>query len=179
MENSHILDVGMRCFRYKILIISGMLSLLGPFVSAAECSSFEITSVEPFYIQGDEFKRIGEYFGGQGIGQGSVLRTDECDRSGLYFILNLDRSARKLPEGAQIVLEYVRSDIGEEQKEVFLIKDELSRSREIYLGLTGDAWPGPGVSVVAWNLTLLSSEGFILGNRASFTWRITENKGRR
>ena len=73
-----------------------------------------------------------------------------------------------------MVLEYVRSDEGKDSKQVYICirYGWGDRSREVYLGLTGNDWPDKGVSIVVWRLTVgrVQLNNDVLAEKESFMW---------
>lgn len=103
-----------------------------------------------------DFTRISEYFtGDENHGGDVVLYSDSSDRSGLYFMVAIDRLG-KLPDGAIAVLEYVTAEKAEPQKCLYVIPrlDDVGLFREFRLGITGQDWPAHNPKVVAWKITL-------------------------
>ena len=133
--------------------------------------AFEFRHVAHRYCEAKSFKRISEYFTGrENPGNRLLCRSRPAERAGLYFILSLDEHSRKLPQGAQFVVEFIRPDDPETKTIRVLVPENRPRGKEIYLGLTGDDWPDKTARLVAWRLRLVDASGEVLAERKSFLW---------
>jgi len=133
--------------------------------------AFEFRHVAHRYFEAKSFKRISEYFTGrENPGNRLLCRSRPAERAGLYFILSLDEHSRKLPQGAQFVVEFIRPDDPETKTIRVLVPENRPRGKEIYLGLTGDDWPDKTARLVAWRLRLVDASGEVLAERKSFLW---------
>ncbi len=126
-------------------------------------------------IQGNDFKRISEYFSGEeNKGGDIVLRTDSKTRAGLYFLLTL-APFDELPEGAVAVVEFVAGDKPEPRRHLFVLPPIAASDvfKEVRLGVTGADWPAPAPSVIAWKITLRDTKtGALLAADQSFLWAL-------
>ena len=133
--------------------------------------AFEFRHVAHRYVEAKSFKRISEYFTGrENPGNRLLCRSRPAERAGLYFILSLDEHSRKLPQGAQFVVEFIRPDDPETKTIRVPVPEKRPRGKEIYLGLTGDDWPDKTARLVAWRLRLVDASGEVLAERKSFLW---------
>jgi hypothetical protein len=133
--------------------------------------AFEFRHVAHRYFEAKSFKRISEYFTGrENPGNRLLCRSRPAERAGLYFILSLDEHSRKLPQGAQFVVEFIRPDDPETKTIRVPVPEKRPRGKEIYLGLTGDDWPDKTARLVAWRLRLVDASGEVLAERKSFLW---------
>lgn len=163
-----------RLFTASIL---GAVLLLAPFAQAFNLEQ-HIDFVRPRYIPESQFKRISEYFTGvENTGGKTILRTQEDERAGMYFILSLDwLKNRHILLGSQIQIDYVRSDNVEPQQVRFILSDSKSTFKEIYLGITGKDWSSPAVTLAAWKVTVLDPLGREVAAEQSFLWDLPEEK---
>ena len=135
-------------------------------------TSVEITDISPRYIQEEAFKRVLEYrTGAEHQGNRIILRTDPKVRDGFYFILTLDTKLRKLPEGTVIKGEFFTPDTGDAVEYLFNLPSKRPRTKEIFLGLTGEAWThGASIKPSAWRFTITGPDGQQLAQEKSFLW---------
>jgi hypothetical protein len=135
--------------------------------------------VYPAWREAQDFKRISEYFTGrENQGGNLILRTDEAERSGMYFHVGLPLGMR-FEDGTTAVLEYIHSDAPDVETRTFVLPEmPPGIFAELLLGLTGKDWPKSTRkakshhtrSLVAWRITLKDSAGVILVLRQSFLW---------
>ena len=139
--------------------------------------ALEFRHVAYRYVEAKSFKRISEYFTGrENPGNRLLCRSRPADREGLYFILSLDEHSRKLPQGSQFVVEFIRPDDPETQTIRIPVPEKRPRGKEIYLGLTGDDWQDKTARPVAWRLRLVDASGEVIAERKSFLWERPADK---
>ena len=139
--------------------------------------ALEFRHVAYRYVEAKSFKRISEYFTGrENPGNRLLCRSRPAEREGLYFILSLDEHSRKLPQGSQFVVEFIRPDDPETQTIRILVPEKRPRGKEIYLGLTGDDWQDKTARPVAWRLRLVDASGEVIAERKSFLWECPADK---
>lgn len=139
---------------------------LSPLASAAEV---ELVRVWPQWNNGNAFDRIGLYFGGkENTGSETVLRTQNANTPGLYFLTRV-KSERAL-EHVTFTIDIIRPDSPEPK--TFTFNAPLpADNRVFHLGLTGSDWPGgQEAHPVAWRLTLRDASGQVLATEQSFLW---------
>lgn len=158
------------------LIVFALLSLLC--VSCASTppqpvSSVQIKEIKPRYIKEEEFKRVREYLtGAEHKGNRVIVRTDAEVRDGYYFTLVLDEKVARLPKGTTILGEFYTPDSPEKQEYIFLLPERRQKTHEIFLGLTGEAWPTRGKVPSAWRFTIKDASGRILAQKKSYLWNL-------
>ncbi|TVP80656.1 MAG: hypothetical protein EA353_03330 [Puniceicoccaceae bacterium] len=136
-------------------------------------SSVEIKEIKPRYIEAEQFKRIREYMSGkEHTGNRVILRSDRDARAGYYFTLVLDESVRSLPRGTKVIGEFHTSESVEVQTHEFSLPARLGRTREIFVGLTGEDWPQAGGVPAAWRFTIRDANGVLLGQKQSYLWSL-------
>ena len=139
--------------------------------------ALEFRHVAYRYVEAKSFKRISEYFTGrENPGNRFLCRSHPAEREGLYFILSLDEHSRKLPQGTQFVVEFIRPDDPETQTIRIPVPEKRTRGKEVYIGLTGDDWPDKTARPVAWRLCLVDVSGGVIAERKSFLWEHPADK---
>jgi len=138
--------------------------------------SVTIETIRPRYIEEERFKRISEYLSGEeNQGDRIILRSDPEARTGFYFVLRLDENVRRLPRGSVVIGEFHTPkslDVREHRFELPR-RGKLPKTKEIFIGLTGEDWPyDAGRVPAAWRFTLEDANGELLARRESFLWRM-------
>ena len=137
--------------------------------------SVEIVDILPRYMEAEQFMRIQEYrTGAEHTGQRVIVRTDPKVRDGYYFTLLLDTRLNKLPQGTVIVGEFYTANSTEKQEARFALPAKRTRTKTVFLGLTGDMWPAQadGQAPAAWKFTVLDANGGVLGEAQSYLWEL-------
>lgn len=136
-------------------------------------TSVEIKEVKPRYIAGERLTRASEYFTGEeNKGKRILLRSMPKARSGYYFTLILDEKVRRLPRGTVIIGEFFTPDSVEMQTYEFKLPDRRPKTREIFVGLTGEDWPDPQSVPAAWRFSIRGPNGNTLAETQSFLWSL-------
>lgn len=136
-------------------------------------TSVEIKEIKPRYISAGELTRVNEYFTGQeNTGKRVFLRSNPEAKSGYYFTLILDEKVRRLPRGTTIVGEFHTPDAVEVQSYEFNLPNRRPKTKEIFVGLTGEDWPGEDAVPAAWRFTIIGPNGNTLGASQSFLWSL-------
>lgn len=132
---------------------------------------FTHVTVEP--VSTKAFTRISEFFSGsENQGGKLILRTDPEVRKGLYVIGSLSTHAMRLPPETVVRLEFITPQSPRPQEVTFTLQNANRNSRELWLGLTGEADLPEGDTLVAWALSLESPGGDILTRKTSFMWEL-------
>lgn len=130
-----------------------------------------IKEIKPRYMEEEQFKRISEYWSGtEKLGKRVILRTDPNVRDGYYFTLILDKKLRKLPKGTIIVGEFFTPVSSDMQTHEFVLPSKRPKTKEVFVGLTGEDWPEAGGTAGAWRFTIQDANGNVLGERQSYLW---------
>lgn len=146
-------------------------------VALSAIHALEFRHVAYRYVEAKSFKRISEYFTGrENPGNRLLCRSRPAERAGFYFILSLDEHSRKLPQGTQFVVEFIRPDDPETKTIRVPVPENRPRGKEVYLGLTGDDWSDKTARPVAWRLRLVDASGEVLAERKSFLWERPNDK---
>jgi hypothetical protein len=149
------------------VFLAGLFLLLAATLSAA--TDVELVRVWPAWHNGDDFERIGDYFGVPADrGREVVLRTHPDSQAGYYFLVRVKSSAAD--PATRFELQVIRPDAL--RPETFTFTSPLRAKETVYqLGLTGTDWPaGKKVHPVAWKLTVLAGDGRVLAEQKSFLW---------
>ena len=163
--------------------IAGLAAALGGCLSAPQGptsagavaptgGNVSINAVAQRYIEEGRFKRITEYFDNTENKSGHIVeRTDPKQRSGYYFIVDLDwHPGVVMPAGTKAVLDYIRADSPAPRQAVFTFPKAASTWSEVFLGLTGADWPSATTELVAYRLRLETADGQLLAEHKSFLW---------
>ena len=110
--------------------------------------------------------------GRENPGSRIIIRTDRKQRDGYYFILLLDQRVRDLPTGTYIEGEFYTPQSFDMQAHTFQFPSKLSKSKEIFIGLTGKDWPDKDAVPAAWRFTIRNSNGDVLAIRKSYLWSL-------
>lgn len=154
------------------LILSACASSRGQ-GSRQGLTSVEIQEVKPRYIEAEPLTRISDYFSAQeNKGNRIFLRSTPEARSGYYFVLILDKQVRRLPLGTTVTGEFYTPNQIAPQTFAFTLPNRRPKTKEIFVGLTGDDWPDADSIPAAWRFTIKDPNGEILGQSQSFLWSL-------
>lgn len=151
-----------------LLVFTFGLGVAQTVQTAQAAAEVSIERVFTGWREAASFKRISEYFTGrENTGGQIVLRTDPAQRAGYYFLIRTEQDAAT---EAKVRLTYFLP--GQTDPKVLTFPVRLSdRTAAINLGLTGDSWPDPEVSAVAWRIEILSAdESRVLATERSYLW---------
>lgn len=158
-----------------------LMALLSCFLVACaskpreEVQSVAITAIYPRYMETAQFKRVNEYRSGlEYEGKRVILRTNPDVRDGFYFVLQLDTKAHLLPQGTKLTAEFYLPNSADPQEFTFELPVKRAKTKEIFVGLTGEAWPYAAgeATPAAWKFTLLDPNGNSLGSKRSYLWQM-------
>lgn len=136
-----------------------------------DIDSVSIKEVKPRHMVETDFVRLREYYSGaESTGRRMILRSQPNTREGYYFTLVLDTRIGKLPRGTRIEVNVYTPFSSDMQEFVFTLPRERPRTREIFVGLTGDDWPNASLPPSAWQINLVTPRGRVLGSYQSFLW---------
>lgn len=160
----------MRAYRHALL---ALVLLVCPLLRAELPN---IGYVAWYYKDATVFKRIAEYFGGgERTARKVILRTDQSDRAGLYFVCRLDDGdVDAFPVGSKFVLEVVLPDSPREKVYDYPLPDPTPDYAEIWLGLTGKDVPKDSEPPVAWRIRVIGPDDAVLASRHSYLWSIED-----
>lgn len=134
-------------------------------------TSVEIKEIKPRYMETEQFKRFSEYMNGaEHQGGRMILRTNPEERDGYYFTLIIDKKVRDLPKGTVVIGEFFTPQSVEAQIHEFTLPNKRPKTKEIFLGLTGEDWPQVGGVPGAWRFTIKNASGVTLGTKQSYLW---------
>lgn len=157
--------------RICFFALLGFLCVSCNSIKKPEDSKVEIVEIILRYIEEENFKRISEYLTGrENPGKRVIIRTRKRQRDGFYFILILNKNVRDLPPDAYIEGEFYTYKSLDKETHRFNFPSELPKSREVFIGLTGEDWPQREAVPAAWQFTIKNSRGEILGQKKSYLW---------
>lgn len=132
-----------------------------------------IKEIKPRYMDEQQFMRASEYWTGkEDTGRRIIIRTDSAERSGYYFTLILSEKARELPRGTTILGEFYTSKSFDVQTHEFSLPRKLPKTKEIFIGLTGEDAPADQKVPGAWRFTIKTAGGDIIAQEQSYLWEL-------
>lgn len=143
---------------------------LGLLLSGVSLSAV-LESVEVSYRDAASLVRLAEYFSDQ-ESERAVMRSDPQVRSGLYFLLSLEKPHRDLPAGMTVEIALITAESPDAVVHTFPFPKQDDNRRRAYIGLTGDAWPADPnrPQPTAWRVRLLDPSGRLVSEKSSFLW---------
>jgi hypothetical protein len=143
-------------------------------VIQSESAGIEIENVRIRAVEGKIFNRISEYFTGQeNTGSRIILRTQQDERSGLYFILRLSERLNQLPKGSAVQIEFFEVGSSQLQTRTMMLPDNLKKTNKLFVGLTDEGRmnkPQP----IAWRIAIVNAEGEEIMDTKSYLWEMPE-----
>jgi len=122
------------------------------------------------YVEKDDFFRIREFFtGDESTGDRVYLRSRPEEREGYYWIVPL----RMIHNYADIHKVHIQVQVPNEidlYTKTFTINDLDKNKRYLWIGLTGEDWPGARRKPIAWSLRLEDREDQEIAQHKSFLW---------
>jgi hypothetical protein len=159
--------------RILLLALFSLLCISCASTKKPAVTDVNILDIKPRYIETEDFKRISEYLTGkENLGNRIILRTDSEQRSGYYFTLILDQKVRDLPTGSYIEGEFYTPKSLDKQAHTFELPSKLPKTKEIFVGLTGEDWPKANAVPAAWRFTIKDSNGDVLATQKSYLWNL-------
>ena len=123
------------------------------------------------YLDKQAFLRVSEYFDGkENTGNRLICRSKPEARAGLYLVLTLKESTRKLPQNLMARWQVISPKAADPVEHRIAVPNERPRGKDLFVGLTGTDWPDPEARPVAWKLTLETAGGEVAFERKSFLW---------
>ena len=134
-------------------------------------NTVEIVSVHPRYLDGRDFQRIGEFFGGvERPGQRLTVRTHPESRTGTYFVITLNSRLTTSSVSSAIRIELISSGFRDPRVFRIPLPPERPSTREVFAGITGEDWADPEERILAWRVTVEDGNGTALAWKESFLW---------
>lgn len=116
---------------------------------------------------------MSEYLTGkENLGNRVIIRTDRSERAGYYFVLILDEQVRDLPAGTYIEGEFYTPKSLDKQAHTFKLPSKLPKTKEVFIGLTGEDWTDKNAVPAAWRFTIRNSNGDVLATEKSYLWSL-------
>lgn len=157
--------------RISLIVLFSLLCISCASTKKPVLTDVAILDIKPRYIEAEVFKRAAEYLTGkENLGNRIIVRTDSSERAGYYFVLILDEQVRDLPAGTYIEGEFYTPKSLDAQVHTFQLPSKLPKSKEIFIGLTGEDWPNPSATPAAWRFTIKNSNGEVLTTEKSYLW---------
>jgi hypothetical protein len=158
-------------FILLVLIVSLLTACTTTAPRRTDIDSVKIKEVKPRQMAETDFVRLREYYSGtENTGRRLFLRSDPDARAGYYFTVILDINIAKLPRGTRIELKVFSPFENAMQEFVFALPRERPRTREVFLGLTGEHWQDTNLPPSAWKINILNPRGRVIGTYQSFLW---------
>lgn len=121
----------------------------------------------------DSTRSIFEVLTGEEFRHGRLfIRTDERDRSGLYFFVMFKTYTKDILEGSQIDLYVHSSKSPKVEKFSFKVPENFTLLREVALGITGADAPKVDDKILAWKIEVRNKKGEIISQKQSWLWSV-------
>jgi len=126
-------------------------------------------------IEGHRFVRLSEYFTGkENTGNRMIVRSQPEERTGMYFILRLDRPVCDIQDASTVRMSMLLPLLAEPIVYEMPFASEKKRTRTVMVGITGSDWKMGGIVPVGWHVGIEDDDGNILAEHSSFLWRMPE-----
>ena len=126
-------------------------------------------------IEGHRFVRLSEYFTGkENPGNRMIVRSQPDERTGLYFILRLDRPVCDIQDASKVRMSMLLPLLAEPIVYEMPFSGEKKRTKTVMVGITGSDWTMGGIIPVGWHVGIEDDAGHILAEHSSFLWRMPE-----
>ena len=126
-------------------------------------------------IEGHRFVRLSEYFTGkENTGNRMIVRSQPDERTGLYFILRLDRPVCDIHDASKVRMSILLPLLAEPIVYEMPFAGEKKRTRTVMVGLTGSDWQMGNITPVGWHVGVEDDAGNILAEHSSFLWRMPD-----
>ncbi|MBO5254231.1 MAG: hypothetical protein J6B07_00215 [Opitutales bacterium] len=132
-----------------------------------------IDDVNTKFMTDDQTRTIYEVFTGKEFGHGKlILRTDNTDRTGLYFFVMFNTYKYNIQKGSQILLYFQTKDSNKNYKFSYTIPETSSLFRELVLGVTGKDALNLEKEILAWKIEVKAPDGKMITQKKSWLWTI-------
>jgi hypothetical protein len=124
----------------------------------------------------DSFKGIIEAFKRSESKGGRIfLRSDPQCREGIYFIVVMNGTLQRIPEGSKIVLHFITDLTPHEAVCTWTVPNLRGCLRnELYLGITDDKKYTSKTQLVCWKIFLYGPENQLMSELESFAWEMPQ-----
>jgi hypothetical protein len=146
------------------------LLLLATASLSARAADLRFLRVWPQWHDADSFQSFYEYHTGHELisKHWTVLRSQEDDRGGLYFLVRVANPGEALKAATFVVHVISPESI---DTHVFTFPTAVPSGSQLFeVGLTGRDWAGARIQPVAWEVELQAPDGRVLARQASFLW---------
>ena len=135
-----------------------------------------IYDVNTRFLTDDETRTIYEVFTGKEFGHGKlILRTDNNDRTGLYFYVMFETFKYNILKGSKISLYFQTNKSSKNYSFSYTIPETSSLFRELVLGVTGKDAKGIDENVLAWKIEVKSPEDKMITMKQSWLWSVDDS----
>ena len=118
-----------------------------------------------------DFKRIPDFFTGQEYSGSKVYhRSNPSEREGYFFVVKVNGLLPEISTDAYWRLEWISPLDPVSQTVKIPIKNLEIFGKEVFIGLTGNNWPGQSVQPLAWRLCLMEKAEVVIAKSQSFLW---------
>ncbi|MBL63945.1 MAG: hypothetical protein CMI30_11125 [Opitutae bacterium] len=146
-----------------------ILCVLSGLAISSQATEARFVSIR--YLEKQAFLRISEYFDGkENKGSRLICRSKPESRAGLYLILSLKDSTRKLPPDLVARWQVIAPTAPDAVEHRVAVPNDRTKGKDLFVGLTGSDWPDPKARPVAWKFTLETADGKVVLERKSFLW---------
>ena len=132
-----------------------------------------IDDVNTKFMTDDENRTIYEVFTDKEFGHGKlILRTDNTDRTGLYFFVMFNTYKYNIQTGSQILLYFQTNNSNKNYRFSYTIPETSSLFRELVLGVTGKDALNLEKEILAWKIEVKTPDGRMITQKKSWLWTI-------
>jgi hypothetical protein len=132
--------------------------------------SIELPNVSIRFYKSEELTRIPEYFSGKEFTGSRIFSRTNDDKEGLYFSFPIDPKITNASVQLKALISVIRSDRQEPVEYEFVIPEDRTGKKEMFLGITGKDWTLKKSKVLAWRIELKNGQDELLFLKKSFLW---------
>ena len=124
-------------------------------------------------VSEDSTRSIFEVLTGGEFRHGRLfIRTDESDRTGLYFFVMFKTYTKDILKDSEIVLFVHSSKSPKVEKFSFKVPENFTLLREVALGITGADAAKVDDKILAWKIEVKNKKGEIIVRKQSWLWSV-------
>ena len=135
---------------------------------------FYVHSITAKFRTDDSFKGIVESFKhSESKGGKIILRSQNDQRTGLYFTVKFNNSLALFKPGYQIKVTFITNLSTKEQSYTWIfpnVHHSLIFQNELYLGLTHDPQFSSTTQLIAWRIEIFDQYNQLISSKHSFAW---------
>ena len=141
------------------------------FISGSLWAGLNLEVRNTTFLHTNDFRRLPELFTGvEYTGNKIFVRSTPEVRSGYYFIVIVKGEIIDIAQKYHWEISWVSSSNPELICKHFPQNNADFFGKEIFIGLTGNDWPGESVYPLAWRIRLLDEQSSTLAESKSFLW---------